>query len=459
MRLPVPAIHASWFGSAELREELGQSRATPGRKRGELGRGHWSPWTQFLPPPDKSEERRQTSFQPARSGRSMLGNLDTLSLSLSPRPDPRPAADHREGAEWRKAVPSYNQAGGGADPRPWSTPPRDECQDPLPKNWEMAYTETGMVYFIEGGRGRVRYPVVPVNPPRLSSALGVPLCGSVRARQPSRITHPTPREGCTKRSFYLKIKGACVVYVNTQELLTGRSFPLRSHNTKTTTWLDPRLAKRAKPPEKCEDGELPYGWEKIEDPQYGTYYVDHISQKTQFENPVLEAKKKLGQDTPPANQPAAAVGAPPIAPVPTMSPPVKYVKIVPVRSPRGTGEVLLPLDSCAAVLSSGDAEAYGSPWADLQKEAALRGFTRDPSQLQGAILRTALKKSAQGFGFTIIGGDRPEEFLQVKNVLRDGPAAQDNKIAPELVAIRGDISLQKARPVGTPLPLASLAQD
>uniref|UniRef100_A0AAY5EH08 Membrane-associated guanylate kinase, WW and PDZ domain-containing protein 3 n=1 Tax=Electrophorus electricus TaxID=8005 RepID=A0AAY5EH08_ELEEL len=221
-------------------------------------------------------------------------------------------ADHREGAEWRKAVPSYNQASGGADPRPWSTPPRDECQDPLPKNWEMAYTETGMVYFID-------------------------------------------------------------------------------HNTKTTTWLDPRLAKRAKPPEKCEDGELPYGWEKIEDPQYGTYYVDHISQKTQFENPVLEAKKKLGQDTPPANQPAAAVGAPPI------------------------------------------------------EEAALRGFTRDPSQLQGAILRTALKKSAQGFGFTIIGGDRPEEFLQVKNVLRDGPAAQDNKIAPGdvIVDINGTCTLGK----------------
>ncbi|KAG9352888.1 hypothetical protein JZ751_017464, partial [Albula glossodonta] len=35
----------------------------------------------------------------------------------------------------------------------------------------------------------------------------------------------------------------------------------------------------------------------------------------------------------------------------------------------------------------------------------------------------------QGFGFTIIGGDRPDEFLQVKNVLRDGPAAHDNKIA------------------------------
>uniref|UniRef100_A0A674DGB6 Membrane-associated guanylate kinase, WW and PDZ domain-containing protein 3 n=1 Tax=Salmo trutta TaxID=8032 RepID=A0A674DGB6_SALTR len=189
--------------------------------------------------------------------------------------------EHKDkaGQEWRKAVPSYNQSSSGAvDFRTWSTLPRDESQEPLPKTWEMAYTETGMVYFID-------------------------------------------------------------------------------HNTKTTTWLDPRLAKKAKPPERCEDGELPYGWEKIEDPQYGIYYVDHINQKTQFENPVLEAKRKL-------NEPVVGV----------------------------------------------------------------RGFVRDPAHLQGSILRTNLRKSPQGFGFTIIGGDRHDEFLQVKNVLRDGPAAHDNKM-------------------------------
>lgn len=65
----------------------------------------------------------------------------------------------------------------------------------------------------------------------------------------------------------------------------------------------------------------------------------------------------------------------------------------------------------------------------LLDESGLRGFTRDPSQLQGDILCTTLKKSPLGFGFTIIGGDRTDEFLQVKNVLRDGPAAHDNKIA------------------------------
>ncbi|KAM7405189.1 hypothetical protein PAMP_012470 [Pampus punctatissimus] len=221
-------------------------------------------------------------------------------------------AEHKDKAEWRKTVPSYNQSAGAMDLRAWNTLTQDESQEPLPKNWEMAYTETGMVYFID-------------------------------------------------------------------------------HNSKTTTWLDPRLAKKAKPPEKCDEGELPYGWEKIEDPQYGTYYVDHINQKTQFENPVLEAKRKLSVDLPTAVSPPAAT---------------------PSAEESGRG---------------------------------VRGFTRDPSQLQGSILQTALRKSPQGFGFTIIGGDRPDEFLQVKNVLPDGPAAHDNKIASGdvIVDINGTCVLGK----------------
>ncbi|EPQ05676.1 Membrane-associated guanylate kinase, WW and PDZ domain-containing protein 2 [Myotis brandtii] len=53
-------------------------------------------------------------------------------------------------------------------------PEENEESDPLPDNWEMAYTEKGEVYFID-------------------------------------------------------------------------------HNTKTTSWLDPRLAKKAKPPEECKE--------------------------------------------------------------------------------------------------------------------------------------------------------------------------------------------------------------
>uniref|UniRef100_A0A3P9M0P8 Membrane-associated guanylate kinase, WW and PDZ domain-containing protein 3 n=1 Tax=Oryzias latipes TaxID=8090 RepID=A0A3P9M0P8_ORYLA len=134
-----------------------------------------------------------------------------------------------------------------------------------------------------------------------------------------------------------------------------------------------------RPPMVNGVGELPYGWERIEDPQFGPYYVDHINQKTQFENPVMEAKRKLSTDPPTGASPQTEAAAPP--------------------------EVMEP----------------PAPGA--------RGFTRDPSQLHGTFVHTTLKKSLQGFGFTIIGGDRPDEFLQVKNVLPDGPAAHDKKIA------------------------------
>ncbi|KAK7834887.1 hypothetical protein U0070_022858 [Myodes glareolus] len=58
-------------------------------------------------------------------------------------------------------------------------PEESEDLDPLPDNWEMAYTEKGEVYFID-------------------------------------------------------------------------------HNTKTTSWLDPRLAKKAKPPEECKENAVQF---------------------------------------------------------------------------------------------------------------------------------------------------------------------------------------------------------
>uniref|UniRef100_A0A4W3IUP0 Membrane associated guanylate kinase, WW and PDZ domain containing 3 n=1 Tax=Callorhinchus milii TaxID=7868 RepID=A0A4W3IUP0_CALMI len=180
-----------------------------------------------------------------------------------------------------KSVPVSSHPDGSSDFQYLDTLTREEALEPLPRNWEMAYTDNGMVYFID-------------------------------------------------------------------------------HNTKTTTWLDPRLAKKAKPPEECSEGELPYGWEKIIDPIYGTYFVDHVHQKTQFENPVIEAKRK---------------------------------------------------------------KRLGQQHEGQDNERPM--FTRDPSQLQGMLIRTTLQKSEMGFGFTIIGGDSPDEFLQVKNIIEGGPAAEE----------------------------------
>ncbi|KAF5896433.1 membrane-associated guanylate kinase, WW and PDZ domain-containing protein 1 isoform X1, partial [Clarias magur] len=169
------------------------------------------------------------------------------------------------------------------------------------------------------------------------------------------------------------------------------------HNTKTTSWIDPRcLDKPQKPLEECDDDELPAGWERIDDPVYGVYYVDHINRKTQYENPILEAKRKkqLEQSQPAEewkeeNTPRA--------------PPAIYATIRRDRSPE-------------------------PPLPSVEAKRVKPFFTRNPAELKGTFINTKLKKSRRGFGFTVVGGDEPDEFLQIKSLVLDGPAALDGKM-------------------------------
>lgn len=140
-----------------------------------------------------------------------------------------------------------------------------------------------------------------------------------------------------------------------------------SHTTGTSHWLDPRLKSyQKKSLEDCQDDELPYGWEKIQDPQYGTYFIDHVNRRTQYENPVLEAKR---------------------------------------RSERRR--------------MAGATQTATKP----------NPFTKNPAELQGERIMTTLLKSSRGLGFTIIGGDdNIDEFLQIKSIVPNGPAWLDGKL-------------------------------
>uniref|UniRef100_A0A2K5IBW8 Membrane-associated guanylate kinase, WW and PDZ domain-containing protein 1 n=1 Tax=Colobus angolensis palliatus TaxID=336983 RepID=A0A2K5IBW8_COLAP len=184
------------------------------------------------------------------------------------------------------------------------------------------------------------------------------------------------------------------------------------HNTKTTSWLDPRcLNKQQKPLEECEDDEgvhteeldseleLPAGWEKIEDPVYGIYYVDHINRKTQYENPVLEAKRKKQLEQQQQQQQQQQQTEEWTEDHSALVPPV-----IPNHPPSNP---------------------------EPAREAPLQGkpfFTRNPSELKGKFIHTKLRKSSRGFGFTVVGGDEPDEFLQIKSLVLDGPAALDGKM-------------------------------
>uniref|UniRef100_A0A3Q1BKU4 Membrane-associated guanylate kinase, WW and PDZ domain-containing protein 1 n=1 Tax=Amphiprion ocellaris TaxID=80972 RepID=A0A3Q1BKU4_AMPOC len=179
------------------------------------------------------------------------------------------------------------------------------------------------------------------------------------------------------------------------------------HNTKTTSWLDPRCKdKTSRPLEECDDDELPPGWERIDDPVYGVYYVDHINRKTQYENPVVEARRRkiLEQQQQP-------------------QPPEEWIE---------------EHSSAAAPLANyapNHLETYRDPQVPPTLPPGPAGvkrgkpfFTRNPAELKGTFINTKLKKSRRGFGFTVVGGDEPDEFLQIKSLVLDGPAAVDGKM-------------------------------
>lgn len=62
-------------------------------------------------------------------------------------------------------------------------------------------------------------------------------------------------------------------------------------------------------------------------------------------------------------------------------------------------------------------------------------FTHRPEELNGQFVQTHLVKTSRGLGFTIVGGDDSEnggseEFLQIKSVSPNSPAAADGKLCP-----------------------------
>lgn len=90
---------------------------------------------------------------------------------------------------------------------------------------------------------------------------------------------------------------------------------------------------------------------------------------------------------------------------------------------------------------------YGTPRPLKDSSATTNLFRRsnsvnemfeNPSKfLSGDLISCSLKKTAQGFGFTIIGGhDKGERFLQVKDIFSDGAAARDGRLR------RGDVLIR-----------------
>ena len=147
----------------------------------------------------------------------------------------------------------------------------------------------------------------------------------------------------------------------------------------------------------------------------------HINHTTQYENPILEAKRKYAG----AQLPRTNYDFPP-----------------PLREPPPT------IQSTAALEKQREAEA-AAKWP----EAGLRDYGDNypypypayptppneqdlESDLQGEIIQVSLPKTVKGFGFTIIGGDRPGELLQIKNIIPGSVANRDGHLLVGDVLVR-----------------------
>ncbi|XP_049307444.1 uncharacterized protein LOC105223869 [Bactrocera dorsalis] len=241
------------------------------------------------------------------------------------------------------------------------------------------------------------------------------------------------------------------------------------HNTGTSHWLDPRLSKfQKKSLEDCGDDELPYGWEKIEDSLYGTYYIDHVNRRTQYENPVLEAKRRAAeqrqkqqqQPPPPAHsstQNTQGMGyiphqqPPPPPPTNQQSQQQQQQQQRPqTPSTQITTNLVNGAGIGSNIIGADDGDrvtpALGNNMVDISQRgmqppptgAGMQSaptallaykFTRNPGEMQGERITASLVKSARGLGITIVGGDDgAEEFLQIKSIVPHGPAWLDGQL-------------------------------
>ncbi|KAG8235589.1 hypothetical protein J437_LFUL016188, partial [Ladona fulva] len=60
-----------------------------------------------------------------------------------------------------------------------------------------------------------------------------------------------------------------------------------NRGTQTTSFFHFRFTKPQTFAD-CIGNELPLGWEEVFDPQIGVYYIDHVNQSTQLEDPRQE---------------------------------------------------------------------------------------------------------------------------------------------------------------------------
>ena len=217
------------------------------------------------------------------------------------------------------------------------------------------------------------------------------------------------------------------------------------HNTKKTHWSHPfeptQNNNMNNPSETIENSQnLPEGWEKVEDATLGTYFIDHANQRTTYDPPnehnAFHKNFKNNSISEQVQPPAIP------APISANSTPNS------TRSPHTSGSKLVKSAKNPVYLHTDqhshnqhNLPSYNS--TNPYPHQHLHNLTHSPiisspsSQLnipynlKGELFDIVIKKGTTGFGFTIIGGDEPDELIQVKAVVsEDHPNSLLEQVKP-----------------------------
>ncbi|XP_073443110.1 E3 ubiquitin-protein ligase NEDD4 isoform X1 [Dendrobates tinctorius] len=169
----------------------------------------------------------------------------------------------------------------------------------LPPGWEEKQDEKGRSYYIDHNARTTTWerPLVqsqkpsPVEMSQTSPTKNVP-----SGRHPKSPECESTKQTADPEHGFLP-KGWEIRHAP-----SGRPFFI-NHNTKTTTWEDPRLRipvqLRTRPPlDVSELGPLPPGWEERTHTDGRGFYIDHNTKKTQWEDPRLETAAITGPAVP-----------------------------------------------------------------------------------------------------------------------------------------------------------------
>ncbi|XP_072838236.2 E3 ubiquitin-protein ligase NEDD4 isoform X1 [Pogona vitticeps] len=168
----------------------------------------------------------------------------------------------------------------------------------LPPGWEVRKDEKGRLYYIDHNSQTTTWkkPLgqagAEVAPPEAASGSPArpPLASEDSSRRPLSPKVAEADQGFLPKGWEIR------------HAPNGRPFFI-DHNTKTTTWDDPRLkipasVRRKTSVDPVDLGPLPPGWEERMHTDGRTFYINHNTKKTQWEDPRLQTLAITGPAVP-----------------------------------------------------------------------------------------------------------------------------------------------------------------